>query len=275
MKKLLMLHIFIIFNICFLSASEYVFEGIKYVYVCDTYFCFDKGNFEITKCNEEGIWSTKSFPYVLSKEGAYLVANVRKEEKVDKLYIFCADRKHLIFYDSDENEIYDTSEKIGHRDESWIYSCLEYQSTSYLSEILNGEKIEYKPENLAINKLTSSWVEGVDGYGKDEMISFKNRPLEGSRRLYIINGFFSPKKPSLFYDNNRVKTLEINCYKNGELINTVIKELQDSGEMQVLEFSERYSSFDFIIKDVYKGKKYDDTAITGIFVDALDAYKNQ
>ena len=42
----------------------------------------------------------------------------------------------------------------------------------------------------------------------------------------------------------------------------------------ILEFSERYTSFDFIVEDVYKGKRFDDTAITGIFVDALDLYKN-
>ena len=44
--------------------------------------------------------------------------------------------------------------------------------------------------------------------------------------------------------------------------------------MQLLEFSERYTSFDFIVEEVYKGKRFDDTAITGIFVDALDLYKN-
>ena len=43
--------------------------------------------------------------------------------------------------------------------------------------------------------------------------------------------------------------------------------------MQLIEFTERYDSFDFIIEDVYPGKKYNDTAISGIFVDALDCYR--
>lgn len=47
----------------------------------------------------------------------------------------------------------------------------------------------------------------------------------------------------------------------------------NTGEMQLLEFSQRYDSFDFIIKSVYYGKKYNDTAITGIFIDALDCYE--
>ena len=59
-----------------------------------------------------------------------------------------------------------------------------------MSEELNGKRIDYLPENLAVNNLTSSWVEGVPGYGKNEKITFHNRPLNGSRRLYIINGFF-------------------------------------------------------------------------------------
>ena len=78
---------------------------------------------------------------------------------------------------------------------------------------------------------------------------------------------------SLFYDNNRIKTLKINCYKNDKLVSTQFRELKDTGEMQLIEFTERYESFDFIIEDVYPGKKYNDTAISGIFVDALDCYR--
>ena len=273
MKKKLCFFLFIVSSICHVLASEYIFEGIKYIYDIDTHFCFNNGNFEILTYNENGVWQTKSFPYILSKEGAYLVANVKKGNKTDKIFIFNADRNHLIFFDCDENQIYDTTEKKGHRDESWILSCIGYEASSYLSEELNGKRIDYLPENLAVNNLTSSWVEGVPGYGKNEKITFHNRPLNGSRRLYIINGFFSPSKPSLFYDNNRIKTLKINCYKDDVLVDFFERVLEDTGEMQFIEFSERYSSFDFIIQDVYEGRKYNDTALTGIFVDALDVYE--
>lgn len=256
-----------------LIASELFFEGIKYTYLSDTCYCFNNGNFEEMKCDEDGIWNTTSSPYTIIKEGAYLVAKINKGTFFDKFYIFCADKKHLIIYDTNKDMIIDMTEKTGHRDEAWILSGLEYESTSYLSETLRGKNIDYIPENLAIHKLTSSWVEGVEGFGRGEKISFKNRPLNGSRRIYVINGFFSPEKPSLFYDNNRVKTLNINCYKDGALIKSEYRELKDTGEMQVLEFSERYTSFDFIIEDVYPGKKYNDTALTGIFVDALDVYE--
>lgn len=274
MRRTLISLFYILFTAFSLMASEYVFEGVKYVYISDTCFCFNNGIFEKITCDEDGCWQTKGFPYSLSREGAYLVANVEKENKIDKIYIFNADRKHLIFYDCDEKKIYDTTEKIGHRDEPWILSCIDYKASSSFSEILNGKQVDYLPENLAIEKLTEAWVEGVSGYGENEKISFENRPLNGSRRLYIINGFFSPTKPYLYYDNNRIKTLVINCYQDGFLVNTVEKILEDTGEMQLLEFSERYSSFDFIIKDIYKGRKYDDTALTGIFVDALDVYEN-
>lgn len=117
------------------------------------------------------------------------------------------------------------------------------------------------------------FIEGVEGFGIGESVSFTNVG-DGSRRIYIINGFFSPEKSSLFYDNARVKRLLIHCFdRDKNLVNVEERELNDTGEMQVLEFSERYKSFQFIIKEVYPGRKYEDTAITGIFCDALDLYE--
>ncbi len=205
-------------------------------------------------------------------EGCYLIALIQKCKSVEKLYIFNCDEKHIIFLNSTTKEVIDGTEKKGHRDEPWIYSAFNYETSSFLTEEINGEKISYPVENLKIDKLSKSWVEGVEGFGKGEKVSFENCG-NGSRRIYIINGFFYPKNTKLFYDNNRVKEFKINCYKGGLLIDTVYRKIEDTGLLQVIEFDNRYDKFDFIIEDIYPGKRFDDTAITGIFLDALDCFE--
>ncbi len=255
-----------------ITAETYPFKDVTYLEILDTLFCFKEGVFETYFFNENYEWVTTSYSCEIKKEGAYLVANIQDKEKKQKLYIFNADKKHMVMYNATTGERITATEKKGIMDEPWIYSVFDITASSYLTETLNGKEVSYVAKNLNITNLSKSWVEGVEGFGKGEKISFTNVGAKGSRRLYIINGFFSPEKPSLFYDNNRVKTLKINCYdKNKKLVTTEFRELKDTGEMQLIEFSERYDFFDFIIEDVYPGKKYNDTAITGIFVDGLDA----
>ena len=42
--------------------------------------------------------------------------------------------------------------------------------------------------------------------------------------------------------------------------------------MQLIKFDKRYKKIEFVIKDVYPGLKYTDTAISGLFIDGLDIY---
>ena len=274
MKKIIFLLILIFLNFSFAFSEEYIFEGKKYINYIELYYQFNDGFFECYLYDDDiQDYKKTAYPCEIKKEGPYLVANIKMDNSINKIYIFSADENHMIMYDSNNKDTILTTLLIGHRDESWIYSINNARASSYLSEELKGSIVEYKPKNLEINDLSLSWVEGVNGFGKGEFISFNNVE-KGSRKIYIINGFFYPENPQLFYDNNRIKTLKINCYKNGILEKTEYRTLQDTGEMQFLEFSERYTSFDFIIEDVYQGKRFDDTAITGIFIDALDLYKN-
>lgn len=272
MKKLFCIFILLSSIIVSICAESYPFEGITYVVDLEEFFCFKKGVFE--KKESVDIFESKITPYPceIKKEGGYLVANLKNNNSIEKIYIFNADRTHIIMYNSNSGETIVATELKGAIDEPWIYPVFNVTSSSYLTETLNGKQVSYPPENIRTHDVTKSWVEGVEGFGKGERISFGNCG-NGSRKIYIINGFFSPDKPSLFYDNNRIKTLKINCYKNDKLVSTQFRELKDTGEMQLIEFTERYDSFDFIIEDVYPGKKYNDTAISGIFVDALDCYR--
>lgn len=278
----------IVSNVIF--ANEYPFEGVDFIEDLFCVYRFENCIFTVSTADINEIWTVNQYSYQIKKDSSYLIADIKAESskkmkdgsliseskmKPDKnrLYIFSADSKHLVIYDCNKKKSIWLTRQQGAIDETYIYSSPHYGASSFLTETLHGEKVSYVPENLSLSALSSSWVEGVDGHGMDESISFVNCGI-GSRRIYIINGFFSPEKPYLFYYNSRVKTFLVNCFDDqGNLVNTEKITLEDTGEMQVLEFSGRYASFEFVIKEIYPGSKYQDTAITGIFIDALDLYK--
>lgn len=273
MKKLILLLLADLFILTICFAEKYPFIDNKYISSPDEFYYFGENKFEIQEYDSEGNLVVHSYECRYVEKEAYLVAKIKNADETKELYIFCADKEHVIFYNKSNGSITACSRFIGHRDEPWIWSAFDISSTSALSENLNGQIINYPAENLKISLLNKSWVEGVKGSGIGEAVSFSNCG-KGSRRIYFINGFFSPEKPSLFYDNNRVKKLKINCYDEyGKLTDVVEKTVADTGHMQIIDFNERYSKFDFIIEEVYPGRKYDDTAITGIFLDALDLYR--
>lgn len=113
------------------------------------------------------------------------------------------------------------------------------------------------------------WVEGVNGPGIGEWISFSY--TYASTSFYIVNGFYDPYRPYLFKKNNRVKNFELIAYDkcDGKLekkfINTYT--LADTSELQKIVLPEGWTHFKLIIKSVYPGTAYDDTCIAGIFTD--------
>ncbi len=270
MKKFISL-VFFVFSFCYCHSQNSPFEGLVFQCCLEYRYCFKDGKYIKNEKGKEEV-----FPCEIKQKGAYLVGEVYYTEKPSDIYIWGADDTHIVFYDAYlDKEIEATNYDIRGIDEPWIWTFSDgFEATSYLTENLNGKKIEYKPDNLGCG-IKKSWVEGVKSDGIGEVISFTNCCLDtgGTRRFYIINGFFSPEKPSLFYDNARVKTFIVRCYnKEGDLVNTTEVHLEDNGKMQLIEFSEKYFRFEYEIKEVYPGRKYHDTAITGIYYDALDAY---
>lgn len=275
MKKKLITTLFLLFFSLLLFAETYPFEGVKYQDTFSYFFSFKNGVYR----TEEWDWDINNYrieenKYTLEKKEGYLIAEVQYPEHVSDVFIFAADDENIIVYDSYSKEYHYGSKLQGHRDEPYIWPVCEVEGTSYLTEVLKGETVEYLPSNLGHYYFVPSWVEGVDGYGIGEKISFTSIwDNGGSRRFYIINGFFSPEKPSLFYDNGRVKSFHIKCFdRYDNLVYECEKKIEDTGELQLIEFPVRCTKCEFEITDVYPGKKYEDTAITGIFVDQHNAY---
>lgn len=87
--------------------------------------------------------------------------------------------------------------------------------------------------------------------------------------ICIVNGYMKNEK--VWKNNNRVKTLAF--YYNDKYIFDI--ELEDICSPQIISLEDynihadsgEEAVFKYVIKEVYKGDKYDDTAITGIIMD--------
>lgn len=140
------------------------------------------------------------------------------------------------------------------------------------SELANQGKYNYKVSNLSDDDPTTAWVEGNNDYGIGEFLEFQDWFVFSNREVSILNGYQSSQ--AAWENNSRVKEIEISL--NGKILCSVI--LGDVMGVQtfilpnniaeyinsILELENNYT-IKFIIKDVYPGLKWKDTAISEIY----------
>lgn len=267
-KKIFVLILFLFFPII-ISANDYIFEGIEWVSIFTETYSFNDGVYCKRTCDNDENWIEEQGKYTIFEENSYTVAKIKFENHETKMFLFCSDDRHLIIYDCFSNKQITCTNSKYHIDEAYIWAIDECTSTSYLTEKIRGKKISYIPDNLADNDITKKWVEGKPGNGEGEILRIKN-DLSKPKILYFINGYFSPYKTYLYYDNARIKNCLIRCYdENNNLLEEFDYEFKDTGNLQSITFKNKYTFFEVIIKSVYEGKKYQDTAISAILVDGL------
>lgn len=143
-------------------------------------------------------------------------------------------------------------------------------------------KYNYAASNIHDLNYSTAWVEGVKGYGIGEWVEY-TLPADNPRitEIGIANGLIRTKKA--WTENSRVKVLEVSV--NGKphamlYLKDVYAE-QWFGVPTIgyddRDDSEKLSNMPpikirFTIRDVYKGTKYDDTAITEIYFDGIDVH---
>jgi hypothetical protein len=142
-------------------------------------------------------------------------------------------------------------------------------SSSYLKEKYK----EYKASELLIRfskeaesfflykNDTLPWVEGVPGDGRNEYISIEFK--EPTSNFALLNGYVDFSKKNLFKNNNRVKTLNVTSKDSREKFSFDIV-LDDAVKFTNIELPRETKSITIMIKDVYKGNKWDDTCISAI-----------
>jgi TIR domain-containing protein/F5/8 type C domain-containing protein len=122
----------------------------------------------------------------------------------------------------------------------------------------------YGPRNLADGDDKTAWVEGSGGQGAGEFVVFEFDQARTVRGLTIRNGY--DKSPDIFAKNSRVKDIELR-FSSGDTIETTLK---DQSGPQHLALNQPITAkwVEIVIRSVYPGTKYSDTAINEIDVDA-------
>jgi hypothetical protein len=133
------------------------------------------------------------------------------------------------------------------------------KTSSNLTERIDGKEIVYNGKDNYYYQLTKPWVEGKNDYGINEWI--EKRIASKTKKIIFFNGFINPKRPDLFFNNTRVKNITVTAgNKSWSFL------LKDDPNPQILELPEYITGIiRFTIKDVYKGDKYADTSIAGIY----------
>ena len=164
---------------------------------------------------------------------------------------------------------------------SWY--CGGGQDTNSASSTLKALKgINYSANNIHDLNYKTAWIEGVPGYGIGESIIYHFPPQTPRiTDIIVVNGYV--KSQTAWQDNSRVKRLKI--YVDNKPF--AILNLADSRQEQTFKFdplgygdrkdwkilqAKPWWTIKFEIMEVYKGDKYDDTAITEIYFDGIDVH---
>lgn len=124
--------------------------------------------------------------------------------------------------------------------------------------------VYYGPENLVDGDLTTSWQEGVDGYGEGEAIRFSFAEEKNIKTISINAGSWINSER--YYANGRPKELVLVFSRGGTDVRSDAVTLEDKMEQQfmVLDEAVECDSIYIRIESVYTGEQYEDTVIAEV-----------
>ena len=122
----------------------------------------------------------------------------------------------------------------------------------------------YGPRNLTDGDDKTAWVEGSDGQGIGEFVVLEFDSARTINGLTIRNGY--DKSPDIFAKNSRVKDIELR-FSSGDSIQATLKDEPGSRHV-ALSQPIKAKWIQLIIRSVYPGSKYPDTALNELSVDA-------
>jgi hypothetical protein len=146
---------------------------------------------------------------------------------------------------------------------------LENLQTS--NHIKDNSGIDYSIKSARGGLRTQAWC--MHGNGKGEWFKadipesefYLDRGIRNIYRILIQNGLVANKE--LYYANNRVKTIEIEFSEGGKRI----LHLNDGDlEFQYFRINIKARWFKMTIRDVYKGRKYNDTCVGKILFETME-----
>ena len=153
----------------------------------------------------------------------------------------------------------DTQPQEGGKSVPFQKSCIEsVTASSSLSEY----DMTHSPDRLIDEDISTAWVEGVNGQGIGENVTFQFDDEYTISGLKINAGY--QKSDSLYEKNSRPAELKIS-FSDGSSQTYTLQDINDGQEI-VLEQPVMTDSISITIETVYPGRKYQDTAITEISI---------
>lgn len=189
-----------------------------------------------------------------------------------------ADRKR---YDQcSENEMKGYWDAVG---DGCSWYCGGGPDSVYASSSLKSMSgISYKAENAHDLSYKTAWVEGANGPGTGEYLVYRfSAQAPRITKVIVVNGYVKSEKA--WRENGRVKKLKM--YLNNKPF--AILNLEDNRNEQVFQFepignNDREDwealatkpawTLKFEIMEVYKGEKFEETAISEIYFDGIDVH---
>lgn len=164
---------------------------------------------------------------------------------------------------------------------SWY--CGGGQDTNSVSSYLKPFKgMSYGAKNIHDLSYQTAWIEGVPGYGIGESVTY-HFPPQNPRitEIIVVNGYV--KSEQLWNDNSRVKKLKMYVDdKPFAMLNLIDSRQEQHFKFEPLGYGDRENweqlqakpwwTIKFEILEVYKGDKYEDTAISEIYFDGIDVH---
>ena len=132
----------------------------------------------------------------------------------------------------------------------------DVSASSYLSE----KNIKHVPDRIMDGDTTTAWVEGVEGNGEGESITFTFGDLYVVSDIKIWNGY--QKSEDLYYKNARPAELELE-FSDGSTERISLQDMASGFQEFALE--RHVTSYVKVkIVSTYDGSKYEDTVISEI-----------
>ncbi|MBR3520623.1 MAG: hypothetical protein IKN77_10995 [Paludibacteraceae bacterium] len=157
---------------------------------------------------------------------------------------------------------------------SW-YCAGGPSSITASSQLKPQGAVNYKASNAHDLSYRTAWVEGVAGYGIGEYLTYTFKG--GDPRIttiIVVNGYV--KSGKAFKENSRVKKLKV--YKDDKPIAILdLKDIMGEQRFKIGTLGDNTQGspdwkLKFEIMEVYKGDKYDDTALSEIYFDGIDVH---
>ncbi|MBN1646441.1 MAG: hypothetical protein JW874_00290 [Spirochaetales bacterium] len=257
-------------NISALELSSIFYkEYIEWSPVEETRIEFFDDSFNYSYTHFEGKIEKKersSFKFKIDNQGG--ISFILYGENYENKWLVLHDSAFILLYKDDGMPFFIGENQGGGEfsivPEELVFGSAHYKVSSFLTEKVDNNEIQYPGENLESFELKKPRVEGVGGTGVGSTITISGVPesLFGPNYvLYVSNGYVSYSRPDLYKKNARVKKIKVTDKETGR---SLVAEIKDSSDFTVINISDIYTVMgDIIVEilDVYPGTVFSDTCI--------------